>query len=118
MVSSCPPCALNMPHDRFDGLSDICNSLRIGFESLYRLRVRITCTSAAEHTGSYGNENHEKRSLGVPIANRSGHRGEPLVRIAIILILDDLVEMEGHADDKGAQECSCNPNEQAASQQG
>lgn len=60
----------------------------------------------AEHTGGYGDEDLEEGSLGISVANGGRHGGEPLIGVAIVLVLDDLVEMKGHADDEGAQECS------------
>lgn len=59
------------------------------------------------HTGRHGNEDHEKGPLGVSIANGGGDGGEPLLRVAVPLILDDLVVVEGDADDEGADEGGC-----------
>lgn len=55
-------------------------------------------------TGGNGNEHLEERPLGVPIANRRRHGGEPFIGIAVVLVLDNLVEMQGHAHYQGAEE--------------
>lgn len=57
-------------------------------------------------TGSDCDENLEEGSFGIPIANRRRHRGEPFVRVAIMLVLHDLPEMQAHAYHQGAEKCS------------
>lgn len=58
-------------------------------------------------TGSDGNEHLEDRSLRIPIANRRRNGGEPFFWIAVILVLDNLVEMQAQAHDQCAKECRC-----------
>lgn len=55
-------------------------------------------------TGSDGDKNHEDGALGVAVANGGRHGWEPLVRVAIPLVLDNLAVVQGGADDEGAQE--------------
>lgn len=63
-------------------------------------------SSSEIRTRSNGNEDHEKGPLGIAIANGGGDGGEPLVRVAIEFILDNLVVVEGDANDEGAEEGS------------
>ena len=68
--------------------------------------------SSAERTGSDGDEDHENGALGVAIADRGRDGGEPFIRIAKPLVLDDLLVVERRADDESAQEghCSTQPS--------
>lgn len=74
-----------------------------------KLRQRLSATGREKipqphegesWSGCYGNEEHEKGSFGIAIADRSGNGGEPFLRVAIEFILDDLVIMEREADDE------------------
>lgn len=53
-----------------------------------------------------GDEEHKHRSLRVSIANRGRHGGEPLVGVSVVLVLDDLLVVKGHAHDQGEQKGS------------
>lgn len=56
------------------------------------------------HTRSNGNEDHEKGSLRVAIANSRGDGGEPLVWVAIEFIFDNLVVVQGNTNNQGTDE--------------
>lgn len=58
-------------------------------------------------TRSYGDEQLEEGALGISVTDRGGHRGKPFLWVAKPFVLDDLVVMEGHADDEGTQEGRC-----------
>ena len=58
-------------------------------------------------TGRDGDEDHEEGALGVAVANGGRDGGEPLVGVAIPLVLDDLVVVQRGADDEGAEEGDC-----------
>lgn len=57
-------------------------------------------------TGSDSDKDHEERALGVSIANRGGHGGEPFVGVAVVFILNDLVIMQRDTDNQRAEEGS------------
>lgn len=57
--------------------------------------------------GRNGDEELEDGSLRVPVAYRCGDGGEPLLRVAKPLVLDDLVVVEGQTDEEGAEEGGC-----------
>lgn len=57
-------------------------------------------------TSRNGNKYHKEGALGVAIANGGRHRREPFLRVAVKLILDDLVIVQVDANDQGAQEGS------------
>ena len=57
--------------------------------------------------GCDGNEDHENGALGVTVADGGGDGGEPLLGVAVPLILDDLGVVERDADDEGAEEGGC-----------
>lgn len=59
------------------------------------------------HTRSNGDEEHEDGAFGIAVANGGRDGWEPLVRVAIPLILDDLAVMQRGADDEGAEERNC-----------
>lgn len=55
-------------------------------------------------TGSDGNKDLENRALGVSITDSRGDGREPLVGIAIVFVLDDLVEVQARPHNQRAQE--------------
>lgn len=61
---------------------------------------------AGIRTRCNGNEDHEKGSLRVAIANGGGDGGEPLVRVVVEFILDNFVVVKRDADDEGADKGS------------
>lgn len=58
-------------------------------------------------TRGYGNEELEKGSFGIAIAYCRGDGGEPFLWVAEPFVLDDLVVVEGHANDESTQEGRC-----------
>ena len=56
-------------------------------------------------SGSDGDEDLEKRSLGISITDRGGDRWKPLIGVAVVFILDNLVIMQQAAHDQCTQEC-------------
>lgn len=59
-----------------------------------------------ERTGSDGDKDHKDGSFGISVANGGRDGGKPLVRVAIPLVLHDLVVVEGASDDEGAKKGS------------
>lgn len=55
-------------------------------------------------TGSNGNEDLEYGALWISIANCCGNRGKPFIRVAVVLVLDDLVEMQFQPDHERTDE--------------
>lgn len=51
-----------------------------------------------------GDEKLEDRSLGVAVANGCGDGREPFLRVSIVFVLDNLVVVEGNADNEGSDE--------------
>jgi hypothetical protein len=63
--------------------------------------------SNPSRTRSNGNKDHEERSLGVSVADRRGYGWEPLLWVAVELILDDFVVVQRDADNQSAEEGRC-----------
>lgn len=55
-------------------------------------------------TGSDGNEDLEKRAFRIAITDGGRHGREPFIRVAVMFVLDNLVEMQGHAHYQGTEE--------------
>ena len=58
---------------------------------------------SSEHTGSDGDEEHKNGAFGIAVANGGGNGREPFLRIAIPLVLDNLVKVQRAADDEGTE---------------
>lgn len=61
----------------------------------------------ARRTRCYSNEELEEGSLGVSVANGGGDGWEPLVRVGVELIRDDLAVMQRAAHDEGGDKGGC-----------
>lgn len=55
----------------------------------------------------YCNEELEEGSFGIAVAYCRGDGGEPFLWVAEPFVLDDLVVVEGHANDECAEESRC-----------
>lgn len=55
--------------------------------------------------GGDGDEDLKSGSLGVSVADGGGDGWKPFLRVAIPFVLDNLVVVEGDADEEGAEEC-------------
>jgi hypothetical protein len=92
-----PPCTsqdLDMLHDCSVGICQHFQPASHCVQATILPPSNETYILATERTGSDSDENHEERSLGISVANGGGYGREPFVRIAVVLVLDDLVKME------------------------
>lgn len=54
--------------------------------------------------GSNGNEDLEERAFRVAITDSGRHGREPFIRVAVVFVLDNLVEVQGHSHYQGTEE--------------
>lgn len=73
---------------------------------LSHVRSEDSANRAAQHTRCQRNKEHEERAFWVSIPNCGRDGGEPFLWVAVVLVLYDLMIMEGDAYDEGAYEGS------------